>query len=302
MKIERVSENQIRCTLSAGDLAQRSLKISELAYGTDKAKKLFSDMMQQASLQCGFDAENMPLMIEAIPLNSDSIVLIVTKVEDPEELDTRFSSFAPSVQSQTDDSPAEASTTFEKLLDAIRRSAGSADAEDSGTDSDADGGPGDSFTESADAADPHGLSGPGGNEGVKRSPGQGQARKEADPGQSSKEGQLREAQKIRRYIFRHRLYTFSSLNQVVEAAGLIGGTFRGYNALYANPDDSRYYLTLVFDDMKDVPAAQNVLALLSEYGEPEVMTYAREQYLQEHCKVICPENALDILARVARKD
>ena len=35
-------------------------------------------------------------MIEAIPSSADSIVLIITKVEDPEELDTRFSKFTPS--------------------------------------------------------------------------------------------------------------------------------------------------------------------------------------------------------------
>jgi adapter protein MecA 1/2 len=97
MKIEKVNENQIRCTLTREDLADRELKISELAYGTEKAKNLFRDMMQQASFECGFEAEDIPLMIEAIPLNSDCIVLIVTKVEDPEELDTRFSKFAPSV-------------------------------------------------------------------------------------------------------------------------------------------------------------------------------------------------------------
>ena len=34
-------------------------------------------------------------MIEAIPITADSIVLIITKVEDPEELDTRFSRFTP---------------------------------------------------------------------------------------------------------------------------------------------------------------------------------------------------------------
>ena len=34
-------------------------------------------------------------MIEAIPINAESIILIITKVEDPEELDTRFSKFAP---------------------------------------------------------------------------------------------------------------------------------------------------------------------------------------------------------------
>lgn len=90
MKIERVNENQIRCTLNKDDLASRQLKISELAYGSDKAKELFRDMMQQASYEVGFEAEDIPLMIEAIPISADCIVLIVTKVENPEELDTRF--------------------------------------------------------------------------------------------------------------------------------------------------------------------------------------------------------------------
>lgn len=93
MKIEKLNENQIRCTLTRADLAARHLKLSELAYGTEKAKSLFRDMMQQASFDFGFEAEDIPLMIEAIPVSSDSIVLIITKVEDPEELDTRFSKF-----------------------------------------------------------------------------------------------------------------------------------------------------------------------------------------------------------------
>ncbi len=29
-------------------------------------------------------------MIEAIPISNDCLVLVVTKVEDPDELDTRF--------------------------------------------------------------------------------------------------------------------------------------------------------------------------------------------------------------------
>ncbi len=102
MKIEKVSENQIRCTLTKEDLASRHIKISELAYGTEKAKNLFRDMMQQANFEFGFEAEDIPLMIEAIPMNGDCIVLIITKVEDPEELDTRFSRFAPSVHEDSD--------------------------------------------------------------------------------------------------------------------------------------------------------------------------------------------------------
>ena len=45
MKIEKLSDNQIRCTLTRADLAARQLQLSELAYGNEKAKSLFRDMM-----------------------------------------------------------------------------------------------------------------------------------------------------------------------------------------------------------------------------------------------------------------
>ncbi|MCR5416045.1 MAG: adaptor protein MecA [Pseudobutyrivibrio sp.] len=94
MKIERINENQIRCTLTREDLVSRHIKLSELAYGSAKARDLFRELMEQASYQYGFEAEDIPLMIEAIPLSSESIVLLVTKVENPDELDTRFSRFS----------------------------------------------------------------------------------------------------------------------------------------------------------------------------------------------------------------
>ena len=97
MKIEKINDNHIRCTLNAGDLLARKMKVSELAYGSEKAKMLFKDIMDQAGAECGFEADDIPLMIEAIPVSSECIVLNVIKVEDPEELDTRFSKFAPSV-------------------------------------------------------------------------------------------------------------------------------------------------------------------------------------------------------------
>lgn len=125
MKIEKVNENQIRCTLTREDLASRELKISELAYGTEKAKSLFRDMMQQANYQFGFEAEDIPLMIEAIPLNAECIVLIITKVEDPEELDTRFSRFAPSVHDSDEDEDLDPDGDFsdgpDEVMDLFRR-------------------------------------------------------------------------------------------------------------------------------------------------------------------------------------
>lgn len=93
MKIEKVNENQICCTLTREDLEDRQIKLSELAYGSEKARGLFRDMIQQANYEFGFEANDIPLMVEAIPMSSDSIILLITKVEYPEELDTRFSKF-----------------------------------------------------------------------------------------------------------------------------------------------------------------------------------------------------------------
>ena len=123
MKIEKVNDHQIKCTLTSADLANRELKLSELAYGSEKAKTLFRDMMQQAAFEFGFEAENIPLMIEAIPIGADSIILIITKVEDPEEIDTRFSKFAPSVSDNDYDSEVSniAADIADDVLDLFHR-------------------------------------------------------------------------------------------------------------------------------------------------------------------------------------
>lgn len=117
MKLERVNDHQIRCTLTRADLAARQLKLSELAYGSDKAKMLFRDMMQKATYELGFEAEDTPLMIEAVPVSADSIILIITKVEDPEELDTRFANFAPSVHDK------EAPNSLDGLIQSLTNDA-----------------------------------------------------------------------------------------------------------------------------------------------------------------------------------
>ena len=121
MKIEKISDSQIRITLTGEDLAARHLKLSELAYGSEKARKLFQDMMQEANYQFGFEADNIPLMIEAIPLAGGSIVLIVTKVDNPEELDSRFSSFSPSVQAVPGASEGTQTSALEQLISSIRK-------------------------------------------------------------------------------------------------------------------------------------------------------------------------------------
>lgn len=90
MKIEKISDTQIRVTLNHSDLQNRDIKIGELAYGSTKAQALFRDMMAQAYEDFGFEAENVPLMIEAVPLSTDSIMIVVTKVEDPAQIEEKL--------------------------------------------------------------------------------------------------------------------------------------------------------------------------------------------------------------------
>jgi len=107
MKIERINENQIRCTLTSFDLSVRNLNLGELAYGSEKARNLFREMIQKASNEVGFEAEDIPLMVEAIPLSNESVMLVITKIEDPEELDTRFAKFSPSADEDLDSMPGD---------------------------------------------------------------------------------------------------------------------------------------------------------------------------------------------------
>ena len=119
MKIERISDNQIRCTLTKEDLDVRQIKLTELAYGSEKAKALFREMMQQASDEVDFHVDDIPLMIEAIPVAPDSIVLIISKVEAPDELDTRFSSFTAAAEPLADPEEAVSDPLAEDIAEQI---------------------------------------------------------------------------------------------------------------------------------------------------------------------------------------
>ena len=80
MKIERISDTQVKFILTQSDLDERDIKINELAYGSEKTHKLFQDMMRKAYSECDFESENTPLMVEAMPVASGHLVVVVTKL------------------------------------------------------------------------------------------------------------------------------------------------------------------------------------------------------------------------------
>ncbi len=258
MKIEKVNEHQIRCTLTREDLATRELKISELAYGTEKAKTLFRDMMRQAAYECGFEAEDIPLMIEAIPLNSECIVLIITKVEDPEELDTRFSKFAPSLHEE--DGVYDEDT--EELLDA--------------------------FSDGADEV----------LNMLRKMSGSEQTPENDKAGSTvSKSGKQAGTRQAPVQQLTCQLFTFTSLSDVTRLAHIVSASYQGISSLYKN-EATGTYLLLISPEGQNAADFNRTCNLISEYGRPEKAVISAKAYLEEHFEPLIKDHALTSLAQI----
>ncbi|HIS47764.1 MAG TPA: adaptor protein MecA [Candidatus Scybalocola faecigallinarum] len=264
MKIEKLNENQIRCTLNQRDLIDRELKISELAYGSEKAKGLFRDMMNQAFDEFGFEAEDIPLVIEAIPVSGDCIVLIVTKVEDPEELDTRFSKFSPLLGGEKED-----------MLEDM-------DEDDLSSDSE------DEFRNAEDILNlikkiSDGIA--DGNSDLQEHivPISERAKKAA--------AQAKAAQKVPSSM---RIFSFGSLDEVSLLAHVIRNSFKGQSTLYKNAHLNRYFLVLKSEAEDFI----KVVHTASEFGKKEKATATTVAYFEEHYETLIRDKAVDVLSQL----
>lgn len=103
MKIEKINENQLKFTLAPEDLSIRGLILSELYYSSEKTNRLYSELVNKALTEFGFEANGESLMIESIPTETGSLILIVTKNAEAEELDTRFSTFSVDKEASEDE-------------------------------------------------------------------------------------------------------------------------------------------------------------------------------------------------------
>lgn len=260
MKIEKVNDNQIRCTLTREDLAERQLKLSELAYGTEKAKLLFRDMMQQAAYEFGFEADDIPLMIEAIPLSADTIILVITKVEYPEELDTRFSKFSePDPEDVYEDAldgsemlpPSEGADDilgmFRRIQEERRRAA--------------------------------------------------ETQQEKDSFVPVNNGKKKKDTPANVLVDITKLFVFRDLGEVTRLARILDGFYTGSNDLYKSEAAHKYYL-LVSKSAQSPEEFNKVCNILSEYAMQQVYTPAAGAFLQEHYQVILRGNAIQTLAQL----
>ena len=259
MKIEKISDTQIRCTLNKEDLITREIKLSELAYGSDKAKRLFRDMMTQASNEVGFEANDIPLVIEAIPVSSECIVLIVTKVEDPEELDTRFSKFSPTNISLDEDDDSDVASNRQNayhsaadILDLFKKISEEIIGKDAST---------------AETEEPV-----------------------ASENQSSTET-------VPAPVDMTKIFLFHRLEDVCRYAGIIHNRYNSPNTLYKDEKAGNYYLTL--QKGKASPELYNkVCNIATEYGEYVPASVSSIAYYNEHFTVMIKSKAIQKLANL----
>ena len=95
MRIERINDHQIRCIVTATDLNDRHLTFKELKYGNQATMYLFHEVVEEAVERYGFNQEEYPLMIEAVPISPDELMITVSALSDSEELDPHFARFTP---------------------------------------------------------------------------------------------------------------------------------------------------------------------------------------------------------------
>ena len=202
-------------------------------------------MMQQAAYEFGFEAEDIPLMIEAIPASSDSIVLIITKVEDPDELDTRFSKFAPSPSDDSGQKKYEAldklegAETLLNLLGKVKEKM----------------------------------------EAVKQS-------SASDKQPAKEEGTVT-----------LRLFSFSAMEHVLQAAQLLGGMYHGSNSLYKDTAENVYILAIMQSD-HSINDFNRICNMLTEFGTLEKSSGASLAFLEEHCESLLSNDAIQQLSAI----
>jgi len=78
MKIERLSQDKIRIFLTFDDLLERGIQKEDMWRESPKVHELFSEMMDQAYSELGFDASG-PLAVEVFALPAQGMVVIVTR-------------------------------------------------------------------------------------------------------------------------------------------------------------------------------------------------------------------------------
>lgn len=329
MKIERLSENQIRCTLGKADLKEKHLNISEIAIGSPNAMNFFRELLMKAARDFGFKSDGKPLVVEAASTsNMDTVVLTLTKVQDINDLEKAIPELHHPISFNRNKGNKPGRTSFDIHIHDGEFS--EYDEFDDNYDDDSyeeDEYTDDEYTEAdyrrdypecdMPFPDESGLTSAPHNKDriadlVPKFQSAFEKLFEAFPGLaddcsrlssvSEKEGaDTSEASDTEGDYDGidnlHSLIVFDSLDDIIRGSKQISGYYKSYNCLYKNTSDNRYYLIMSNSNntKKDFKRA---LWVLGEYGQIKRLTEGMAAGIREHLKLIKDEDAIAFLSRL----
>lgn len=102
MQIEKHDEKNLYCYITENDLHELEIFSGTLAYGSNSFRKLLSVIMKRAGEECRFSSYELPLLVEAVPLENQEFFIQISAIDEAEELDPRFAQFSPSIFEELD--------------------------------------------------------------------------------------------------------------------------------------------------------------------------------------------------------
>ena len=258
MVFEKLNDNQIKCVLDKEDLISRNINIKDLFYGSPKTEQLFKDVVSRAQANYDFNKQKLPISIDAIPLPNDTLVIIITIVEEPEEIDSRFSRFTPdpnatsdklfSSKADTSAGPEDIFSFFSNIANQISNS-----SKDSPEDSNLFDSAKNDFSsfDSAIAKDPDGTM--------------------------------------------LIIFKFENIDKIIELSNMLMKIYNDNNSLYKL--GTSYYL-FVYNTEHNEETFFKICDLISEYGNPVINSPTTSEHILEHAELIIADTAIQELSQI----
>lgn len=258
MVFEKLNDNQIKCVLDKEDLFSRKINIKDLFYGSPETEQLFKEVVSKAQVNFDFNTQKFPISIDAIPLPNDTLVIIITIVEDPEEIDSRFSRFTPDPNAASDklfSSKADTSAGHEDIFSFFNNIANqiSNSPKDSPEDSNLFDSVKNDFSsfDSAIAKDPDGTM--------------------------------------------LIIFKFENIDKIIELSNMLIKIYNDNNSLYKL--GTSYYL-FVYNTEHNEETFFKICDLISEYGNPVINSPTTSEHILEHAELIIADTAIQELSQI----
>lgn len=258
MVFEKLNDNQIKCVLDKEDLFSRKINIKDLFYGSPETEQLFKEVVSKAQVNFDFNTQKFPISIDAIPLPNDTLVIIITIVEDPEEIDSRFSRFTPDPNAASDklfSSKADTSAGHEDIFSFFSNIANQ--ISNSPKDSPEDSNLFDSVKNDFSSFDSTITKDPDGTMLI--------------------------------------IFKFENIDKIIELSNMLIKIYNDNNSLYKL--GTSYYL-FVYNTEHNEETFFKICDLISEYGNPVINSPTTSEHILEHAELIIADTAIQELSQI----